>query len=449
VTKKRRHRRSVPRPLYEHVGPYRLCYALGAGGMGAVYLARDDRRAGAGRLVALKRLLREHLSSADLTRMFADEARIASRIRHPNVCSVLDHDAGGAEPYIVMEALAGQSLKNVCHAMERLGEGLPTHRRTALVARVIADACEGLHASHELRDDDGRALSVVHRDVSLDNLFLTYDGVTKLIDFGVVRAERREHCTKTGILKGKFAYIAPELLHGAPPDRRADIWSIGVVLWELLCLRRLFRRDQEVDTLQAVGKLRIPPPSELSPGIPPELDQIVLRALSRDPSERYTTARELSHALTRFIALQGEPTGLADLSEWMRDLFPGGHARHERLRRAAARLPETAPSMGMTPTRSSLRPEFSVCSAPTVARAAPGRARQWASRRARMLVGVAALAAAVAGVAALSHASAAKPTAPQAAPAVRVPAGPYVVEIVPQAGEAPPRVVRVQQTTGD
>jgi eukaryotic-like serine/threonine-protein kinase len=438
--------------------------------MGAVYLARDDRRAGAARLVAVKRLLRIHSHSPDLARMFADEARISARIRHPNVCSVLDYDARSSEPYLVMEVLAGQSLKNVCRAIERLGDGLPAHRRAALVARVIADACEGLHASHELRDEDGRPLSVVHRDVSLDNLFLTYDGVAKLIDFGVVRAERRQHRTQTGLLKGKFAYIAPELLRGAPPDRRADVWGIGVVLWELLTLHRLFRRDQDLDTLDAVSKLEIRPPSALCPELPPELDQIVLRALSRDPEKRYATARELSHALTRFIALQGEPTGLADLSEWMADLFPGGRARHERLMRSAARLPDQTPASGSY-SGSNLRPEFSVCSAPTRTFERPGWSSSQArpglgSRRARMLVGVAAIVATVTGLAAFSHVTAAKPASaqteappraaqpepeqqPQTPPAstpLRVPAGPYVVEIVPQAGALPPQMVRVQQT---
>lgn len=315
----------------ERVGAYRVCAELASGGMGEVMLACDERFAGAGRIVALKRLRREHRNRKEFSEMFADEARIASRVRHPNVCSVIDYDASADPPYLVMELVGGETLCSVEHALRKAGDGISARRRALLVAKILVDACEGIHAAHETRGDDGRPLGLVHRDVSLDNVMLSYDGVVKVIDFGVVRAEGREHRTQTGHVKGKFAYLAPELLLGCAADRRADVWGLGVVLWELLTLTRLFRHGSDLETLRSVAAAPIAAPSKICHDLPKELDPIVLRALARDRNGRFDTARELSRALSAFLAREREPIGLGDLSDLIETLFPDGRRKHDRM----------------------------------------------------------------------------------------------------------------------
>jgi serine/threonine-protein kinase len=261
--------------------------------MATVYLARVTARAGFDRFVALKRIHPHLLKEPGFVEMFLDEARVASCIVHPNVCSVFDYEALGDRHYIAMEYLMGEPLSRVSHAMQERAGSASVERASYLVARIIADACEGLHAAHELRDSEGDSLKVVHRDVSPQNLFLTYDGAVKVVDFGLVRTAHCMHKTKTGIVKGKFAYLAPEALASKPLDRRADIWGLGVVLWELITQQRLFLRDSEADTVLAVATQSIEPPSVVRPGVPAALDKIVLKTLARDPAARYATAREL------------------------------------------------------------------------------------------------------------------------------------------------------------
>ncbi|MBC7171019.1 MAG: serine/threonine protein kinase, partial [Polyangiaceae bacterium] len=245
---------------HTRLGPYRICLEVASGGMATVYLGRSPARVGRDRFVALK-VAHPHLArDTTFLDMFTDEARLASRIHHPNVCRVLDFDGAAREPYLAMEFLSGENLASVFGRYAQLtravenGEALTLdlERHAALTARVMADACAGLHAAHELRDDDGEPLHVVHRDVSPENIFLTYDGVVKIVDFGVARTARQHHRTSTGFVKGKLAYLQPEALKGSKLDRRADVWGIGVTLWELLTGKRLFRRDGDLETLRAV-----------------------------------------------------------------------------------------------------------------------------------------------------------------------------------------------------
>jgi serine/threonine-protein kinase len=327
------------------VDRYQPCFELASGGMATVYLARVTARAGFDRFVALKRIHPHLLKEPGFVEMFLDEARVASCIVHPNVCSVFDYEAQGDRHYIAMEYLMGEPLSRVSHAMQERAGALSDERACSLIARIIADACEGLHAAHELRDSEGGALNVVHRDVSPQNLFLTYDGAVKVVDFGLVRTAHCIHKTKTGIVKGKFAYLAPETLANKPLDRRADIWALGVVLWELITQRRLFQRDNEADTILAVATQAIEPPSVVRPGVPVALDKIVQKALARDPAERYATARDLGRELIRFIHQGAEPVGLSDLAEWMNALFPGGRARKLQLQELAGQLGSDLPTI--------------------------------------------------------------------------------------------------------
>jgi serine/threonine-protein kinase len=321
------------------LGRYQLSLELARGGMATVHLARVEGRAGVHRFVAVK-VLHAHLTQdPEFIEMFLDEARIASRVQHANLCGVIDFEASASGHYLVMEYLAGEPLSTVFRAMGRRAKGSPVER-AARVARVIADACEGLHAAHELTGDDGEPLGVVHRDISPENVFLTYDGVAKVVDFGVATAATQRHHTRTGVLKGKFAYMAPEVLRGRRPDRRADIWSMGVVLWELLTLKRLFHRASDVSTLKSVSELKVPPPSQVRAGLPPYYDEIVLKALARDPQHRYQSARELGRDLTHVLARRRIAVSLAELSEWMDELFPSGRACKRQLLEIASRIEE-------------------------------------------------------------------------------------------------------------
>lgn len=317
------------------LGSYRLCLALASGGMATVYLARPGGP-GLRRFVAVKKLAQHLAEDPVFTAMFMDEAQITSQINHPNVCSVYDCGVDNNVCYMVMEYLSGEPLSHVRRALARSRALRATS--SPYVARIIADACEGLHAAHELTDASGRPLSVVHRDISLDNLFVTYDGVVKVVDFGVASAANQTHRTRTGVVKGRFAYIAPEVLHGKKADRSADVWGLGVVCWELLTGRRLFQRATDAETLRAVLEHRVPQPSSVRHGIPPELDEIVLRALAREPTARYPTTRAMGQELTHFLAMHQLSVGLAEVADLMDRLFPGGRQRKQELLEIATRL---------------------------------------------------------------------------------------------------------------
>jgi len=315
------------------VGPYRLCVELATGGMSVVYLARKEGTQG---VVALKVLSPELTKDPTYLDMFVDETNIASRIRHPNVCTVFDFDRTEGDCYIAMEYIIGEPATAMRGKLARRQGDAASNARH--IARFLSDVCEGLHAAHELCDEDGEPMNVVHRDISPENLFLTYDGVAKIVDFGLVNSTTQHHRTRTGLLKGKFAYIAPEMLNGQRPDRRADIWGLGLVAWELLTGKRLFRRNTDVETLRAVVDAVIPPPSELRPGIPKELDDIVIKALARNPDDRFPTALDLGRELLRVSASGDEVISNGDLARWMDELFPAGAERRRNLIELAVQL---------------------------------------------------------------------------------------------------------------
>jgi serine/threonine protein kinase len=329
----------------QRIGRYELCFELASGGMASVYLARIDGVSGFEKLVALKRIHRHLAKEQGYVDMFLDEARIASRITHPNVCSVFDFGEADGEHYIAMEYLVGEPLSRLMGRAARE----QVHRRSPLLpmrmACIIADACEGLHAAHELKDANGDLLHVVHRDVSPRNLFVTYDGAVQVVDFGIASARQRLHHTSTGQVKGTFAYMAPEQLTANTIDRRVDIWSLGVALWEMLAVKRLFKKDTTANTIHSVLYDEISPPSAHRPQVPPELDRIVMKALARDPKNRWSTAREMGRALRGFLGAQSDVVGPAELSEWMGEVFPQGEARKSQLMEIARMASTGLPSL--------------------------------------------------------------------------------------------------------
>jgi eukaryotic-like serine/threonine-protein kinase len=327
----------------QRLGPYRLCVEIGSGGMATVFLAHREGVAGDPWGYFAVKCVRPHLADdPTFVAMFRDEARVASSIHHANVCNVFDFDVCNGTYYLAMEYLSGQTLKAVLRKLAAPTAIADPPWHACLVARIVSDVAEGLHAAHELRDDDGQPLGVVHRDVSPENIFLTHDGNVKLLDFGLVRALGQSHETRTGIVKGKYGYVQPEVLQGKTPDRRADVWSLGVVLWELLTGRRLFGMDTEAATLKAIADTEITPPSQAREGLPRAIDAIVMRALERDPDARYPTARAMARDLTRFIARSGHAVGLADIADLMERLYPSGAECDRQLLAVAHQIEEAS-----------------------------------------------------------------------------------------------------------
>jgi serine/threonine-protein kinase len=304
--------------------------------MAKVFLARQDGPAGFDRFVAVKRVHKWLRDEEEFIEMFLDEARIAASVTHPNVCSVLDFGESHGTFYLAMEYMMGEPLSAVRQMLADHPEML--QGSLAHIVRIVADAAEGLHAAHELRDDDGHLLNVVHRDVCPPNLFVTYDGNTKVVDFGIAKAAGRIHRTATGIVKGHISYMSPEQLSGGGIDRRADVWALGVVLWELVSGQRLFQRTTAVQTIRAICGGPIPKLSRLRRGIPEALDAVVSRALARDLNERYPTAREFGRALTHFAFAHCEPAGLAEIAEWMEALFKEQREKKIAMVREAKRM---------------------------------------------------------------------------------------------------------------
>lgn len=332
-------------------GRYRICMELAAGGMGAVYVALYRGTDGFERVVALKRM-HAHLSAqAEFVKMFFDEAQLLARVKHPAVCSLIDLGKTEDSYFLVMEYVTGEPLSEIVHALGKRARDLGSRasRLPLLAARVFARLSEGLHAVHETCDERGRPLNIVHRDVTPQNLFVLYDGTVRLMDFGIAHSEAALHRTEAGIVMGKVGYLAPEQLvsHGAA-DRRWDIWSMGVVLWEMLCGRRLFSGKSLGSAPREIAEMPIPPPSVYNCDVPPALDEVVMRALERDPSKRFATARELGLALERVLAAAGDTVPAAHVADWLEELFPGRSVEKRGIR-AMAQAMGTAlcpPSIG-------------------------------------------------------------------------------------------------------
>jgi serine/threonine-protein kinase len=315
---------------------YRPHAVLGAGGMATVYLAAGGARLGNRRWCALK-VLHEKLNDREhYLSMFLNEARIASEICHPHVCSVFDYGCVNGQAYLAMDFVHGKSLASVGRACEN--DDLEQH--ALRMARILADTCEGLSAIHEYGTLSEGRLHVVHRDISPDNLILGFDGFVKVIDFGLAKVACRGDKTESGILKGKISYIAPELLSGHPATPSADIWSLGVVAWELLTGVRLFRKATDAETLRALSEQPISPPSAVRPGLPPELDATVLRALERDPALRYASAADFAANLWNFLRSRASCPQHRELGAWLEQLFPG---EHEQMLRRLEAVPPPAP----------------------------------------------------------------------------------------------------------
>ncbi|MBX3221414.1 MAG: serine/threonine protein kinase [Labilithrix sp.] len=302
------------------VGRYVLYGELASGGMATVHFGRLSGPVGFSRTVAIKRLHPHYAKDPEFVTMFLDEARLCGRIRHPNVVPTLDVVTTQGEIFIVMEYVAGEALSKLMKAAVSKNALMPPR----VAATVMSSVLHGLHAAHQTKDEHGRELGIVHRDVSPQNILVGADGTARVLDFGVAKAAGRMQTTRDGQLKGKIAYMPPEQLSGAPVTRQVDIYAASVVLWEALTGRRLFDGETEAIVLARAIEGCIDPPSKHNAFLEPAIDAVVLRGLARDPEMRFATAREMALAIEQTIGLASP----SEVGEWVEQVV--GDELHRR-----------------------------------------------------------------------------------------------------------------------
>jgi serine/threonine-protein kinase len=303
--------------------------------MAAVWAARLKGSRGFQKTLAVKTMLGSlgGASSEPFEEMFLDEARIASRIRHPNVAEIFDLGEENEVLYIVMEWVDGEPLSTISRAAQKQNQPMPL----PVAVRIAADALAGLHAAHELRDDDGKPIGLVHRDVSPQNILVSYDGATKIVDFGVALQGRESERTATAgdKVKGKVPYMSPEQALGKPIDRRTDVFAMGIVLYQLTTGRHPFRADSDIATLRNILDLPADPPSMHVPGFPRPLEQALLKALDKDPNQRFQSAAEFEAALDRVLPPSAPRVRTSDIAKFVRDTVgERGDRRRDAIRAA-------------------------------------------------------------------------------------------------------------------
>ncbi len=330
-----------PAPAGEVSGPdrfgqYEILERIASGGMAELFRARRSGVEGFQKIVAIKKILPHIAGDEEFVTMFADEAKLAAQLNHPNIVHIFDLgkiEAGGY--FIAMEHVEGRDLRSILHLGRETGLKLPVPLAVAIAAKVAA----ALDYAHRRRGDDGEDLNIVHRDVSPPNILVSTDGDIKLCDFGIAKAASKVSRTESGALKGKVPYMSPEQAWGRPVDHRSDIYSLGAVLFEMLTGRKLFRGDSELNVLEKVRAGDVVPPSSLNPDLPAGLEAAVLKALAREPDERYLRASDMLRDLEAVLRIYEPPPSSADLASYVRRL----EAEEATLREARARETQTPP----------------------------------------------------------------------------------------------------------
>ncbi len=311
----------------QQFGNYKLLALLAVGGTSEIYLASRSGAEGFEKHVVVK-CLHEHLTNdGEYVKMFLDEARVGGELHHQNIVETLELGEHGKRYYMAMEYLPGMSLALIARrCTDRLTGGkIPSH----LVMGMTAQVCAGLYYAHD-RKVDGRNLRLVHRDISPQNIVVTFDGVVKLVDFGIAKSSIRNSRTRAGMIKGKFAYMSPEQCKTQEVDRRTDIFALGIIVHELLTGRRLFKRTTTYDTYQAILSDKIPTPSSWNHELDPSLDAIVMKALAFEKEDRYSSAREFGQAMQQELHRWGKSASQLDLAEFFKDHFDGELALHDK-----------------------------------------------------------------------------------------------------------------------
>ncbi len=299
-------------------GKYLLLERIGIGGMAEVFKAKLFGAEGFERLIAIKRILPNLVEDEDFVKMFVDEAKIAVRLNHPNIVGIQDLGKAEGTLYIAMEYVTGKDLRAIYDLEQKRGARVPI----GIAAHVVMKMCEALHHAHFAQGPRGEPLQVIHRDVSPQNVLVSFDGEVKVADFGLAKARGRMVQTQAGVVKGKLAYMSPEQLRGDEIDHRVDVFGLGIVLFELLTGERLFLGPSDMDTLRRVYEAKVPPMAALNPEVTPPLEAIVQRALAKDRDERYATALELHDDLQAFVYGHGVYAGASSLRKYMREAFP-------------------------------------------------------------------------------------------------------------------------------
>lgn len=297
----------------EFFGPFCLTRRLGCGGMAEVRLGCND----SGEPIAVKRLLPTLAGSQGFTEMLLDEAKLVARLDHPNIVKNLEFGLIDDEPYIVFEHVDGLDLFEIFASRQRLGVAMPA----ALACFVVKELCQGLHHAHTLTDEGGKQLQIVHRDVSLPNVLVSFEGEVKVIDFGIASALESRAKPDPECLMGRIAYMSPEQIRGLPVDCRSDVFSAGIVLWELLTGERLFHRQDSRETFRLVKDTVVPRPSMLNPSITEPLERVVLKALACHEDDRFDSASAMAENLDAMLQWSRIQVGPDDLSAWLGAFF--------------------------------------------------------------------------------------------------------------------------------
>ena len=332
--------------LVPEIGKYHLVAELARGGMGVVYLAAAQGPGGFSKLLVVKELKPELTQDDSYVSMFLDEARLAAQLTHRNIVQTIEVGSEGSRHYMVMEFLDGRSLHRIARRFADRGT-FPVGAHL----RVIAESLLGLHYAHELRSFDGEPLGIVHRDVSPLNVLVTFDGQVKVIDFGIAKSVESTLETKTGVLKGRVAYMAPEQAWGQPVDRRADVYAAGVMIWEGVTGKRLWEGKNDVEILAKLLREGAPPLRAVLPNVPPELDALCARAMARDPVDRQPSAAALLDELEAHLATRSDAMSMRDVGGLVSAVFAEERRRMNALiEETLVRVRTASPASGVMPT---------------------------------------------------------------------------------------------------
>ncbi|MBO6939043.1 MAG: serine/threonine protein kinase [Deltaproteobacteria bacterium] len=301
------------------VGPYELIERIGMGGMAEVFKASQSGEEGFERLVAVKRILPNLSADPDFEKMFIDEAKIAVQLQHPNIAQIYDLGREGESLFIAMEYVQGRDMSTIIERQAELNDRtLPL----SFVVQVVIKVCEALNYAHAAKGSFGQKLNLIHRDITPQNILVSYEGAVKVVDFGLAKAAGRLVQTQAGVVKGKLAYLSAEQARGENVDSRSDIYSLGTCFYEWLTGQRLFLRRTDADTVMAVQRSEVPPLRAIRPELPQALDRVVRRALQPDPRNRYQTAGEMQEELMTFAMEAGMPVRRRRLVEVLAGLYP-------------------------------------------------------------------------------------------------------------------------------
>ena len=317
----------------ETLGRFELLAQIAAGGMAEIHMARQRGMEGFEKLVVIKRLLPDLAAKQQVVQLFLNEARIAARLTHPNVIQIYDLGKEARSYFIAMEYIQGENLRIVLKSCAERDRILPLQHSLEIVRQV----CEGLHYAHTKTDTAGEPLNIVHCDISPQNILVSFDGVAKVVDFGIARAAATLEETDPGRVRGKHGYMSPEQCRGKPLDARSDLFSLGIVLWELCTSRRLFKRSTPLETLKAIVGGAVVSPRKYNPKMSVELEGLIMRALDTDPSRRFQTGLQMGMALDKELKGLAEESGSMQLGVFLRRLFSGKLERFKKIEEATAK----------------------------------------------------------------------------------------------------------------